>query len=242
MNNREKKLWKKVFRYCKILRFVPFLKMVAVCNNLAFGKTDEKSDIDFFIVAEKGRLFTVRILVTGLLHILAVRRHGNKVAGRFCLSFFVDEENLDLSQIAIENDIYLAYWIRTMIPVIDDDISGDFLVANSWAKRFFEEGEDFVLDRSVVMEKRSAWLQKFFTWILNGKLGDFFEEKMKNWQLRRAGLKASLADISASLIVSEHILKFHNIDRRREYRNLWIKNYGEQTKLSKEKLAAMEVL
>jgi len=34
------------------------------------------------------------------------------------------------------------------------------------------------------------------------------------------------ADDRASLIVERHILKFHNVDRRAYYRDLWYKKYG----------------
>src|SRR3989338_10492249 len=123
MSELENNLWLKVGRYVPFLRIVPFLKLVAVCNNLAFGKVKEKSDIDLFIIAKSGRLFTVRILVTGILHCLGVRRHGKKIAGRFCLSFFVDDKNLNLEPIAIDKDVYLAYWIKNIRPVLDDGIA-----------------------------------------------------------------------------------------------------------------------
>ncbi|MBI4231920.1 hypothetical protein HY605_01695, partial [Candidatus Peregrinibacteria bacterium] len=122
----EKKLWQRVNRYVKFLEWIPFLRMLAVCNNLAFDRVTAGSDIDLFIVAKKGRLFIVRTLVTGVLHVLGVRRHGDKVAGRFCLSFFVDDCALDLKKLAIERDIYLAFWIFSMKPVIDDGVSEKF--------------------------------------------------------------------------------------------------------------------
>lgn len=238
MTDLEKKLWAKVERYLKFLRIVPFLRMVAVCNNLAFEKVDERSDIDLFIVAGKGRLFTVRIFVTVILHILGVRRHGNKIAGRFCLSFFVDDNALDLREIAIEKDIYLAFWIFSMKPVLDDYVSGEFLSANSWIREYFDEV--VVADRSRVISRRS-FFRSILQWVLGGRLGDFFENKMRKWQLKRAEIKASKALEDASLIVDEHILKFHNIDRRREYRSLWFEKYGEDQKLAREKFLKLTI-
>ena len=40
----------------------------------------------------------------------------------------------------------------------------------------------------------------------------------------------------ASLIVTDHILKFHNIDRRKEYRKKWFENYNKETKISRERM------
>lgn len=234
MNDINKKLWKKAERYARFLNMIPFVRMVAVCNNLAFGKVDEQSDIDLFVVAKTGRLFTVRIFITALLHVLGVRRHGDKISGRFCLSFFVDDSYLNLSKIAIENDIYLAFWVKNIVPIIDDGVSDEFLKANVWARGYFENSSDFEIDNSRIL-KRYSFLRGFLKWILSGWFGNVFEKWMKNWQLRRAGRKSLVATDKASLLVAEHVLKFHNVDRRREYRGLWLEKYGEDVKLSREK-------
>ena len=235
MSEIEKKMWRKVDRSVYLLRICPFVRMVAVCNNLAFGAVDEKSDIDLFIVAKTGRLFIARSFITIVLHIFGLRRHGDKVAGRFCLSFFVDDSFLNLSSIAIENDIYLAYWVKSMKPIIDDGVSVEFLYENLWAKRFFTESEDFVVDTSRITGTKS-FFSKVLEKMLGDGFGDFLELKLKSWQLRRARKKACLAGESSSLIVEEHILKFHNVDRRREYRRLWIQRHGENAKLKRGEL------
>ncbi len=228
MGKIEEKLWQKVNRCIPYLKWVPFLRMVAVCNNLAFGKVDEKSDIDIFVVAKRGRLFTVRILVTLILHILGVRRHGGKVAGRFCLSFFVDDSFLDLSKIAIENDVYLAYWVASLKPIIDDGVSGEFWRENEWVRNFFEGEAKY--DVSRILARPSNIFAFLFP--------KFVESLLKRWQLKRARKKALTASAGADLMVEENILKFHNIDRRKYYRDKWVEMYGNQ-KLSGEKFKAL---
>lgn len=234
----EKKLWRKAERYIRVLQVVPFVRMVAVCNNLAFGKVDKKSDIDLFIVAKEGRLFFVRAFVTVLLHILGVRRHGEKVSGRFCLSFFVDDSAMDLSKIAIDNDIYLAYWVKSMVPFLcEDGFSEKFLNMNGWARSYFESESDFNIDNGKVLRVSffRGFLNRLFAWGFAGFFGDFVERKLKKWQLKRAKAKVKNAGNGSSLIVDDHVLKFHNVDRRREYRGLWVEKYGEGAKLSEER-------
>lgn len=210
-----------------MFRFCPFLRMAAVCNNLAFGRVDEKSDIDVFVVAKSGRLFFVRTFLTGFLHFLGVRRYGNKVAGRFCLSFFIDDDFLDLSKVAIEDDIYLAYWLKTMLPIFDDGASVELIEKNRWARRFFENEEDFEICRDRVFGG-VFFPGRVLEWIFGGWLGDFIEKKLKNWQLNRAKEKIkNFNNSDLGLVVDDHILKFHNVDRRRQWRNEWIKKHGE---------------
>lgn len=239
MNSLEEKYWKRAKVYVGMLRVVPFLRMVAVCNNLAFGKVSEKSDIDLFIVAKGGRLFIVRFFVTLILHLMGVRRHGKKVAGRFCLSFFIDDSALDLSSLAIEKDIYLAYWVKSVVPLLDDGVHLEFLSQNRWVEEYFERDESF--DSDVACLGGGDFAAKFFEMVFGGRVGDFIEKWLKNWQMRRALKKAKNAGGEASLVVKEHVLKFHNIDRRREYRNRWFQTYGESTKLSREKFIRLRL-
>ncbi|MFA6991982.1 MAG: hypothetical protein WC269_01720 [Candidatus Gracilibacteria bacterium] len=235
MTNLEKELWDKVKRYMKYIKWVPGLRMVAVCNNLAFGTIDERSDIDLFVVAREGRLFTVRLFVTGILHLLGVRRHGNKIKGRFCLSFFVDDSSLNLKPIAIRDDIYLAYWIRSMKPVIDDGVSDEFFTVNGWIRDYFNE-TGLYLDKSHLIYKKKAkksGLGSLLKPAFFGLIPWAFEKRFRYSQLRSARHKASkLADISGT-VINDHMLKFHDKDMRKKYRNLWIDKYGDK-KLSEE--------
>lgn len=243
MEDLEKVFWKKVRRYVSILRIVPFLRMVAVCNNLAFGKVDAKSDIDLFIVAKKGHLFTVRIFVTVLLQLMGVRRHGDKVSGRFCLSFFVDDSALDLSPIAIEDDVYLAFWIMTMKPVIDDGVFGEFLNRNDWALKYFAEACHVNLQPCTEYCLPESPFLKFFCgfleFVFSGRFGNWVESIMRRWQLKRARTKASNAGCDADLLINDHVLKFHNVDRRRFYRDQWFVRYGESAKLTSDEFLSI---
>ncbi len=235
----EKQLWEKVEKYIPYLNLVPFLKMVAVCNNLAFGKVDERSDIDLFIIAKRGRLFIVRTFVTLILHVLGVRRHNEKVAGRFCLSFFVDEDGMDMRRIALEDDIYLAYWAKTMISLIDDGVSDEFVKINSWMGKYFDD--DLVIDKSKVVTKENL-LRKIFAWTLGGWMGGKIEKMLMKWQMRRAREKMVGVNMDvASLVVEEHILKFHNVDRRKEYRKKWFDKYDQQVKIDGEKMLSLNI-
>lgn len=237
----EKKLWKKTLRYARILQIVPFVEMVCVCNNLSFNKVDEKSDVDLFIIAKSGRLFVARSFVTFLLHLLGVRRHSNKISGRFCLSFFVDEEAMDLSKIAIENDIYLAYWIKSLIPLIDDrNFTDKFLMQNAWAKEYFGNSNDFYIRCDNVLGKGviSKFFNKLFSKIFSGNFGDFIENRLKKWQMKRANEKSRNLPDNLGITITDHILKFHNLDRRREYKNNWLKKYGA-AKLNDEKFITL---
>src|SRR3989344_2360287 len=95
-------------RGVKILRFLPFIKFIGLGNNAGNNNLKLDSDIDLFIITTKNCLFTARFLITLFLGIRRLRRHGQKITDRLCLSFYVSEDNLDFSQIKInDSDIYL---------------------------------------------------------------------------------------------------------------------------------------
>jgi len=229
MKEIENKLWDKARKYIKILQIVPFVRMVSVCNNLAFGLADDESDIDLFIVAKKGKLFIVRTFVTFVFNFLGVRRHGNKIHNRFCLSFFVDDMALDLSKVAIYNDIYLAYWIKSQVPFINDGVSLQLLSENEWAKKYFDNENDFFIRSNEVMPiyRKYYFFRKIFEFIFSGFFGNVIEKTLRKWQVKRALGKAKKLLDSSGIVVSEHMLKFHNVDRREFFRNLWTKKYGD---------------
>lgn len=164
------------------------------------GDVNEDSDIDLFVVVKNGRLFTARFFLTGLLHLLGVRRHGRKIAGRFCLSFFIDDSDLCLKKIAIKDDYYLMYWCHTMIPFIDRGIIEKFETANGWVS-------GLKLRRDCLFLDKKPW----FEWIS-------IENLLKKWQLRRAIHKMNRLQRPHGVIINDHMLKFHDVDKREKLR------------------------
>ena len=119
MDKIELKLWNKVNRWLFLIRMVPFLKLVCVSNNMSFGVVDGQSDIDLFVVAKKGRLYTARFFLNLFLKIFGLRVSRGKTFGRFCLSFMVDEDNVDLADFRIDDDVYLYFWAKRLLPILD---------------------------------------------------------------------------------------------------------------------------
>jgi predicted nucleotidyltransferase len=113
-SNQDLALLRKARKYCRVLRFFPGIRRVWLSGSVSMNASDADSDIDLFIETAPGRLWTARILATLYFQILGVRRYGNKVAGRFCLSFFA-VDGADFGKIAIENDIYLYEWKRRLV-------------------------------------------------------------------------------------------------------------------------------
>ena len=213
--------WRRVKFFNFFMQFVPFVKMVCVCNTLAFDASKAKSDIDLFIVTKSNRLFTARLFMTILLHILGVRRYGSKVSGRFCLSFFVSCDELDLSKILInDKDVYMIFWMRSLKLLFGRKTFSDFLEANKWYLDYFPE--ETASHRKYFYESGFAtFFRSIFECCLNNPLGDFIEKKLSKWQLERAREKMGKLSDPGGTVISETMLKFHDKDRRHEIFSEW---------------------
>lgn len=223
---RAKKLWKKVDRYLWLMRSIPFIRMIAVCNNLSYNNPSEKSDIDLFVVTEKNRLFTARTLVTFWLHLFGVRRHGKKIIGRFCLSFFITENHLNLEAIKLQpHDTYLAYWIMNLKPILGENTYKNFMKANrKWLSEYFPHFNTLSEKRELATNTDN--LRSTQEKILNSPFGQFLENILRSWQLKRARNKAKKLQIHPpAVIINDQILKFHDGDARKKIQNQFLSRF-----------------
>lgn len=208
--------WHRALRTARLLRHIPFVRMVAIANTVADRSARKESDIDVFIVIKDGRLFLARLMITLLLHVLRLRRHGRFVANRICLSFFVTDAAINLKKVALTPfDIYLLYWIAELRPVLDDGVYVEFRQSNRWALRHFPRVT------SQIAPYRPSQISTILEFLLRGILGTFIEKPLQHWQLGRIKRRPKNPDPDVKIVASPHILKFHEKDRRRAYREAW---------------------
>lgn len=218
------KLWGRTRQYGQYITKVPFVKMVAVCNNLAYDNPSEQSDIDLFIVIEKGRMWTTRLLVTTILHFFGVRRYGDKVSGRFCLSFFVTPEEMDMEKIKLQpSDPYLAYWTKLLTPIYGKETYQEFIEKNKdWLKKHYNMKIPDIDTKKFSFTHQNKG-KRFFEWLLKGKIGHAIEGLIKKIFKKRTLNKAKNLDEKAHVIIKDTMLKFHNQDRRKDFYENWKK-------------------
>lgn len=209
---------KKGKKYLSLLRYVPYIRFVGIVNTVAFGSTKPSSDIDLFIVTKANKIWIARLLVTVLLHIVGVRRHGAKTQGRFCLSFFVDEEMLGLSSIALPDDVYLAFWLATMLPIWDVGVYERLLDANKGT--LLRDLPFWYATAPLIRKPQSVW-QRFMEALATIPPFRWFESPLIMLQKKKMANFPVKQNEYSSVVVSDHMLKFHNNDRRSRYKSTW---------------------
>lgn len=227
-NELARKKYNLALRAAKILRFAGGIKMIAVCNNFSYR---DDSDVDLFIILERGRMWLARFLITAVLHIFKLRRHGDYIAGRICLSFYISEEKMNIAEIALQpSDPYLYYWLAILRPIYGYDCYDKFFNANGWLKEFLPNAAPHKKEEcELIKNSRMSLLTKKINeaWF-NGRCGDFLEKIIRKIQLKKMSnnINSAAAENDTRVVISDTMLKFHEKDRRAEYREKW----GERLK------------
>jgi hypothetical protein len=215
------KKYKIALRIAKIFKFIPFIEMIAICNSLAFANSRENSDIDFFIVCQKKRIWLARFFTVAIIKFLNLRPKPNNTKDKICLSFFISEEFLNLEKIAYPDDVHFQFWLNQIHPLYTRaEIYQKFSQANQWSRSKLPNLSAPLPNlRRKIKSVRFNFLN-FFNWSVFDcleTLAKFFEMKILPAYLK------NIANLNGRVIVSDQILKFHPRDRRLEYKELFLK-------------------
>ncbi len=206
---------KKALRAARLLRLVPNVLLAGVCNNLAYGNARPESDIDLFIVTARGRIWLTRLLAVLTLQVFGLRHHGRRVANRCCLSFYVADDHLDISDIRlVPDDPYLCYWLATLTPMYDRGQTFPRLwAANRWVREFLPNAHPKLpsIRRRVPARPRRT---------LTLPLGAWLEAWVKRPQISHMA-RVGLHPRGTGVVISDSMLKLHTVDRRAAYREMW---------------------
>uniref|UniRef100_A0A7C4R549 Nucleotidyltransferase domain-containing protein n=1 Tax=candidate division CPR3 bacterium TaxID=2268181 RepID=A0A7C4R549_UNCC3 len=213
------KFWGKAVRATKILSYLSFIKCVSVVNSLSYFNCDSKSDIDFLIITKKNKIWTARFLSTAVLHLFGIRRHGKKISGRICLSFYISEEMKNMSYIAKDGlGFFVAFWIAQNAPILSYNQTFEkFRAANTWIYDFLPNSGHNITDYYINFKlplgaKKISKLIEFFL------KPDFIEKILKSIQSKRIKFSQKKWGEPNSVLFNDFILKFHPEDFRPGYK------------------------
>lgn len=210
----------KARRIARLLRFFPFVRMCAVTGSLARGVPGRDSDLDFFVVAESGHIWTCRLLTVGWLALFRMRPREGRKRDTVCMNFFSTTRTLDVSSARLNTqDVHYTQWVAQFVPLFSArETSGNFFRANEWVHRMFPHVEQaFPVQRQNVPD---AWVARAVRGtgeiLCGGVRGVVLERWAKAFQLRilPATLRASAIQGDTAVVVSDTMLKFHHQDRR----------------------------
>ena len=194
-------------RFVKFASRLPWVKMVAVCNSLAFSFTNHESDIDLFIVTDRGKIWSTRFILAGALALMHARP-GERVKDPVCLSFFVTDDRLDFSSVKIgSKDPYLMFWIATLSPLLDrGDMLAKLRVANGWMRPD--------VPRAHGVRRAQSYAATAVRTLPNVFSIEGLAERMQRARFPLA--LRTMMNADTRVVVTDGMLKFHHNDRRQD--------------------------
>jgi len=189
-------------RYVPWLRYIPFVRGVAIGGSHTLGKAKKDSDIDLLMILDPEFLWLGRILVTGYFQLTGHRRHHQKIANRFCLNHYL------AGPIAVdrERDPYNAMeYLRLHSQVYPQTV--EQFVRNNlpWIQQFFPQA----ILPSVGAQKPSR-LQRLLESIFRNPVGKALNTRLGRWQMKRI-LRGEPA------VAGQLELSFHSMSRKYEF-------------------------
>lgn len=203
----------------KIFKFIPWIKMIAIGNIIGEDNLKDNSDIDFFIVTKKKRIWLTRLFCNFVTQSFGLRPKEKNMRDKICLSFFVSEEEMNLEKLMLEDgqDFYFIYWMSGLKLIYDKDETWEkFKKANSW---IYECLPNLGQDRKRLKEYSFDWFWCNFkkavglTFDRLDTIAGKFQIKILPKQIKEKMNKGT------EVIINEKILKMHVNDRRAEYKN-----------------------
>lgn len=184
------KKWHKLNKRTWLFRCIPFVEFVFGSGSLAIGNVDEESDFDVLIGTRANRIFTARFFCALTLGLLGWRRgkmdHQQSAANKICLNHFVAPRAYGL-RLTVNSYWRLLY--QSLVPIYGSERR---------IQQFYDANAELMAGRRVEADvryqhKTSADIKNAVELVLRGSLGDWLEERLKKYQVRRieAGLAAA---------------------------------------------------
>ncbi len=217
---------KRAQKIAKLFRFIPWIKLIAVGNNIGAFNLRDESDIDLFIVTAKGRIWLTRLFCVGAAIILGARPTKTEVKDTICLSFYVAEDGLNLAKFllpsrepnqapALERDPYFVFWLTGLVPILGrQGCWQKFFKENSWLADElpnWRAGE--LINTKLKVKNLPPWYEKIFEIIFSK--AEMIAELIQLHIMPEATRK--MLDKDTRVVANDKVIKLHVNDRRQYF-------------------------
>jgi hypothetical protein len=207
------KKFRKLRRASVYFRLFSSARSLAAVNSIAFMNTNEQSDIDLFVITKPKSIWSTRFWMVAPFIALR-KRPGVSHQDPFCFSFFVTTQALAMDHLRLkEGDHYFAFWLRSLVPMFDHDQHLEKLEnENTWVDHLLPNASSRHVHplhqskHALLMIPHVGILEAFFRSLSQKR----FPLTIRN-----------LANKDSRVVISDHVLKFHEMDRRAEFENTY---------------------
>jgi len=180
--------WQLFMKRTWLFRHIPFVEAAFGAGSLALGNVSENSDFDVLILATSGRIFSARFFCALAFNLFGWRRkkldHRVSAKDKVCLNHFATKESYRLQ---LPPNSYWQALYSQLVPIYGKKATiNEFFVANAdWLLPAGRQAAvQYQADIRHVYEAPSLF-KRFLEPLLSGFFGNWLEQRLKNYQVRR---------------------------------------------------------
>ncbi len=168
-NERAAKQLRIAKRLAGFLSRFPFVRGVAVSGSLSKNFADKQSDIDFFIITKKDRLWIARTF----MHLFKKLTYFVGKQHWFCMNYYIDESALEIR----EKNIFTATEVVTVLRFQGEEAFRNFMTANEWALKFYPH---YLPESNVLKRIKKGFIKPAIEFLFNNRIG----EQLDSWLMK----------------------------------------------------------
>ena len=200
-NARARQMMKTAEKIAGFLSAFPFVRGIAVSGSLSKNFADHNSDIDFFVITRKNRLWLARTF----MHLFKKMTFLAKKQHWFCMNYYIDEEMMQIK----EKNIYTATEVVTLLPLRGIQSFRKFYANNRWSRAYLPNHR---LKVSYTEEVKKTWLKQLAEFLLNNFIGTLLDRALMKltdyrWQKKTSNKKLNSRGIVMGMDASRHYAK-----------------------------------
>ncbi|MBK7037448.1 MAG: nucleotidyltransferase domain-containing protein [Bacteroidetes bacterium] len=163
-NNAATDILPKALKRSKFIHKFPFVRSVNISGSLSKNYFDESTDFDFFIIAEKNRIWLCRLLLTLYKKIFLFNSRKY-----FCINYYIDTSDLLIP----DKNLFSAVEIITLKNQTGEAVYKNFMERNTWVHEYFP---NYYPDYQFMEERKIPLIKKIPERLFSGKVGNYFDD------------------------------------------------------------------
>jgi len=217
---------KKIKRAKKIAQLFflfPWIRAVAIYGSLALKNSSALGDIDLFIITAPDRVWSTRFFINTFLKLLNLRPTSQTAKNKICVSYWADENNLDLSIVNLPSDHYYYYYGAGSFIFLTDakNLQQKFFSANRWLR---DKLPNVLMPEPANIYKPGPIILKIQK-IKEAACELVGEATYRTWQEKILPQKYRLANDGKRVVLSDGLIKLHDNDKRQKFNVLFDENF-----------------
>lgn len=151
-------LLKRSGRFVRILSGFPFVEGIAISGSLSKFYASDKTDIDYFIITSRNRLWIARSLLHFFKKLTFITGHQHF----FCMNYFVDRDALYIRH----RNLYSAIELVTLLSAYNQPLINTLKDENQWVLDFLPNSTP-VHDERFLIPYRKGLTKRTMEFLLN---------------------------------------------------------------------------